>query len=387
MTTSQKPQPITIKGSWEDLLNQAHRAAGNNRAEASELYEKVIAGLNRLPESQRQANNGRLQELLKTALGNLHVYQTQREDYDAALATLAQLQTLVDDEERRSWQQRAAMVLAQAGRNDAALAELHSLAESPAATQTDWGNLVTLYTKLKQFDEATATIDRTAAWLTERRTNGKTVRTAAQDAADLANLACIVALAQGDWAAGIAHYDRAAELEAEYRKRPHLLYARLMFYDQPALALPYIGRDTHHAVRAGFWHGVALQRLGQPEGARQRWEQVVKTLNPRTDSEQFVEMVLTFYALGDKEGVGLNGVLRALQSGSTRSWVIHFLAGLGWLLRNNLANARTNFALAVTRRKASAEGVKLSAELWQHCTDLLNPERQAQIVEYFETEK
>jgi hypothetical protein len=66
--------------------------------------------------------------------------------------------------------------------------------------------------------------------------------------------------------------------------------------------------------------------------------------------------------------------------------VLLFLAGLGWMLRGNVKSARTNFALAVARRKANAEGVKLSAEVWQHCQDLLSEEQQAQIIEYFTTD-
>jgi len=53
----------------------------------------------------------------------------------------------------------------------------------------------------------------------------------------------------------------------------------------------------------------------------------------------------------------------------------------------NLNSARTDLALAVTRRKAGAEGTKLPPEVWQYCRDLLSEEDQAKIVEYFQTER
>jgi hypothetical protein len=75
-----------------------------------------------------------------------------------------------------------------------------------------------------------------------------------------------------------------------------------------------------------------------------------------------------------------------LQSGGRQSWVLLFLAGLGWMVRDNLSNARSNFALAVSRRKAAAEGTKLSPEVWQHCRDLLNEADQQNIIEYFQVD-
>jgi tetratricopeptide (TPR) repeat protein len=385
MTTSsknQKEQQVVIKGSWEDLLNQAHRAAASQNDEAIALYEKVRNGLLRLPEAQRAAQDGRLQEMLEAAAANLHVYLTQRERYDNALAALDQLATIGDEESQKAWQQRRAMVLVQAGRTDQALAELRALTTGETVRLTDWGNLVMQYAKLKDFEQATAVIQEAAQW---QSTHGDVAK-ANEDAGYLENLRCIVALASGRYAEGVAHFEAASRLDPYYRERPYLLYARLVFYGQLDLALPWIQRDTRHPIRSSFWHGVVLKRQGKGEVARRQWEGVIRSITPQTDNEQFIELVLSFYYLGDPEGQGLNGVLRALQSGGVQSWVLLFLAGLGWMLRGSLTNARTNFALAVSRRKAQAEGSKLSAELWQHCQDLLDAEAQAQIVDYFQTE-
>jgi tetratricopeptide (TPR) repeat protein len=388
MTTSSKEQQVVIKGSWEDLLNQAHRAAANQSDEAIVLYEKVRNGLQRFSAAQLAANDGRLHDLLEAAAANLHVYLTQRERYDEALDALVQLQAINEEEGRKAWQQRRAMVLAQAGRNAEALAELRDLATSPGAHLTDWGNLVMQSLRGKEFAQAAAIIDEATQWRTAQNEAEATTgtRLSAEDAAYLENLRCIVALAAGRYADGVTHFETAGRLDEYYRERPYLLYARLVFYNQLELALPWIQRDARHPIRASFWHGVVLKRQGKPEVARRQWEGVIRSITPQTDNEQFVELVLSFYYLGDQEGQGLNGVLRALQSGGVQSWVLLFLAGLGWMLRDSLNNARTNFTLAISRRKAQAEGTKLSAEVWQHCQDLLTAEQQAQIVDYFQTE-
>jgi tetratricopeptide (TPR) repeat protein len=303
------------------------------------------------------------------------------------MALLPTLDEVADEDERKGWRQRGAMVLAQAGRTEEALAWLRSLAASNDARLSDWGNLATQYTKLKQFSQAREVLEEAALWAAERRaTDGQMAGAAVDDAAYLAHLQCIVALASGQYEQGIAHFEQAAQLDKTYKERPYLLYARLIFYNQLEPALKYIQRDSKHPVRAGLWYGVVQKRLGKPAEARRQWEGVIKALTPQTDDEQFVELVLSFYYLGDPDGRGLGGVLRSLQSGGSQSWVLLFLAGLGWMLRGNVKSARTNFALAVARRKANAEGVKLSAEVWQHCQDLLSEEQQAQIIEYFTTD-
>ena len=376
---------VVIKGSWEDLLAQAHRAAANQNDNAVALYEKVRDGLRRLPEAQRAANGGRLDQVLEEAAANLHVFLTQQERYDEALAALDQVEEITaGKDEGRAWQQRRAMVLVQAGRYDEAVQELRNLANGPQGRLTDWGNLVIHYARVKDFDQATATIGEAEAW--RQQQPASTESTPSEDEAYLANLRCIVALSMGQYEEAIRWYEQAAQLDPYYAERPYLLYARLLFHNQAELALPWVKQDKKHPIRAGFWHGVALKRLGKENEARSKWEAVLKGVSQQTNNEEFVELVLCFYYLGDNEGTGLNGVLRTLQSGGAQSWLLLFLAGLGWMLRGNLPSARTNFALAVTRRKAGAEGAKLSAEVWQYCQDLLSSDDQEKIVGYFQTE-
>jgi tetratricopeptide (TPR) repeat protein len=387
-STARPQNAPVIKGSWEDLLAQAHRAAANQSDEAIALYEKVRDGLQRLPEKVRAANEGRLKELAEEAAANLHVYLTQRERYDEALAALAYLEERADEETRLGWRQRRAMVLALAGRHEEALQQMRTLAESADGRLVDWGNLAIQYTRLHRFAEAEAIINEAIAWVEQARLAGTWTETEpAEDAAYLANLRSVLAIAAGRFAEGVAHYEESAELDPYYRERPYLLYVRLMFHDQMELALPWFQRDKLHPIRAGLWHGVALKRMGKPDEARKRWEQTARQVNEKTNNEEFVEAVLLYYYLGDEEGNGLSASLQVLQSGGTQSPVLFFLAGLGWMLRGNVKSARTNFAVALTRRKAVAESSKLPPELWQHCRDLLSEEDQEAIREFFETDR
>ncbi len=80
-----KPTLPPIKGSWEDLAQQAARLASTQNDEAIPLYEKLISRLRALPEATRLANQGRLQAIFRNAAINFHTYLTVRERYDAAL--------------------------------------------------------------------------------------------------------------------------------------------------------------------------------------------------------------------------------------------------------------------------------------------------------------
>jgi tetratricopeptide (TPR) repeat protein len=364
--TTQTKSSVVIKGSWEDLATQAHRAAANQNDDAIALYHKVINGLRRLPEPQLRANKGHLHNLLQTA------------------ATLTTIQTMLEEDEQHAWRLRSALVLIQAGRDKEALAQVRSIATAPTATLTDWGNLVIQHIRLKQFAQAEQVLVEAKAWTsTQPRVGLGAGPTTASSDAYLANLRSLLALAQEQWDEAIAHYERAMSLDKEYKEHAYRLYGRLMFHDQIERALPFIQRDNQHPIRSAFWYGVALKRLGRDNEAKRQWERLIELITPKTSNDEFVEIVLTFYYLGDAEGRGLSSTLRALQSGGAQSWVLFFLAGLGWALRKNMQSVRNNFALAIERRKANAEGVKLSTEMWRHCQELLDDETLAEIQEYF----
>ena len=91
---------IVIKGSWEDVLQQAQHLAGNQNDEAIPAFQKIVQRLSMLPEAQRMANNERLQTICLQAAYQLQAYLTLRERYDEALTVLETIKALADTDSK-----------------------------------------------------------------------------------------------------------------------------------------------------------------------------------------------------------------------------------------------------------------------------------------------
>ncbi len=121
-------------------------------------------------------------------------------------------------------------------------------------------------------------------------------------------------------------------LDKFYRNNPQYLYTLLVDAGAYAEALTLIRRDAKHPVQAGFWHGVLLWRTGQRAEAERQWRKVLQIEKDATAMPSridLLELTLTHYYLGDKDGSGLGRVLNATrEQGAFWGWF--FLAGLGW---------------------------------------------------------
>ena len=137
-------------------------------------------------------------------------------------------------------------------------------------------------------------------------------------------------------------------------------------------------------IRAKFWRAVALRHQGETSTSRRLLEEIVQTDISKTDQPSVVEYLLAHYYLGDEKGEGLETVLRALQDQQATSWVLLFLAGLGWAVRGDLRTAKSNFQLAVTQRKSMAEGKLLPNNYWFFTQDVVKPEYLDSLRRYFE---
>ncbi len=379
--------PPPVKGSWEDLLTQAGKLAGNQNDEALPIYEKLVTRLRAMPIAQRQANNNRLQNILKAAAINYHTYLSTRDRYDEALALIPEIQTLDSEDNQDHWAYHAASLLYQAGRPQAALARLRARLEAPAAPSVNWGQLAMMYVRLHQPAEATQVLEEMAQRIEKQSAAGEiSAPQPAEEQALLAGLRANVALENRDWDAATTYFDQAMTLDDYYKENPHILYIRLARQKQYEAALRYIQRDQNHAVRAGFWHGYILYHLDKNNEARRQWLKVVETNVAKTKERSLMEFVLARYYLGDPEAVALGGVIRILQEERGTSWELLYMAALGWALRGNIQDARANLTLAIVRRKALGEGTRLPYESWLHGQDLLSTEIQAQLAEYFEAE-
>jgi len=380
-------EPIIIKGSWEDLLQQAQQLVTQQNDEAIPLFEKIVQRLRKLPAAQRMANNERLQNILLQATFQLQAYLTMRERYDEALAILTDAESLVEEAAVNALRYQQIQILLMAERTEEAVSRLRAIATAADADISDWGALATQYIRLQRLDEAERTIAEATVWVETQETSDELDDESREEYHSyLADLRSDLAMAQGKWEEAEAFYVQALVQNPLYKQNLHLHYMRLLQYGQPERALPYLQRDQQHPIRAGFWQGVALYRLGRTAEAEQQWQKVIK-IDVRNNQEQsFSEMVLTHYYLGDKERIGLSVVLQMLQESRQYNWQALFLAGIGWAIQGRLDNAEANFQVAVNQRRMAAQGKLLPRMVWGYCLDLLDVEQQGHLAKYFDTE-
>lgn len=380
-------ETIIIKGSWEDLLQQAQQLAGNQNDDAIPLYEKIVQRLSNLSSAQRMANNERLQQIFLQAAFQLQSYYTLRERYAEALATLDQAKALADEEGQDAIAYQQVLVLLMAERLDEAFAHLHTQATAVDADIADWGSLVMQYLRHDRLEEATRAMEEATVWVDAQEQGGElNDASVGEYRGYLADLRADLALRHQAWDEAEALYATAIAQNALYKQNIHLFYMRLLQHGQPARALPYIGRDQQNPIRAGFWQGVAYHRLGQQEEAESHWQKVVK-LDPKQSKEpSFSELILTHYYLGDKERIGLGNVLRVIQESRRYDWQTLFLAGLGWAIQGRMDNAEANFQVAINQRRMTGQGKVLPKQVWDYCVDLLDEATKPSIAKYFDTQ-
>ena len=366
-----------IKGSWQDLFLQAQELARNYNDQAIPLYRKVVDGLLALPAERRRAGNNQLHNLLMAAALDLQGYYTIRERYDDALQVLEQARAVADEGEQEMLTDLRAEILLMAGRSDEALAEIRAVAESPEGELGDWGELVMAYVRAGRAAEALAVLDEMEQRL-EATGNER------DDYTYILGLRGLTSVEAGDVDAGIQAFEQVIELGGAYAQHLHLLYGRLVNLGRYEDALRFIDRDMTRPIRAKFWRAVALRHQGETSTSRRLLEEIVQTDISKTDQPSVVEYLLAHYYLGDEKGEGLETVLRALQDQQATSWVLLFLAGLGWAVRGDLRTAKSNFQLAVTQRKSMAEGKLLPNNYWFFTQDVVKPEYLDSLRRYFE---
>lgn len=381
-------EQIIIKGSWEDLLQQAQQLAGNQNDDAIPLYQKIVTRLGKLPTAQRMANNERLQQIFLHAALQLQSYLTLRERYDEALAVLDEAHAVADEEGQDAIAYQKVLVLLMAERTEEALAELRAAATAVTADIADWGALVLQYLRRQRLTEATSALEEAAAWAEAQISGGEVDdETVHEYRGYIADLRADLAIEQGNWEEAEAYYKAAIEVDPLYKQNLHLFYMRLIQHGQAERALPYLQRDQQHPIRAGFWHGVAYYRLGQQEEAERHWQKVLKIDPKQSQEPSFSELILTHYYLGDQERIGLGNVLRVIQESRRYDWQTLFLAGLGWAIQERLDNAEANFQIAVNQRRMAGQGKLLPKQVWDYVVDLLDATAQATVVKYFDTER
>lgn len=384
--TPQRTPPRPIKGSWEDLHNQAQQHARNYNDEAIPLYQRVFNGLTALPAAARAAGDNKLYNLMMMTGVELQGYLNLRDRYDEALAVIEKMLTVVAEPDRPQIVELKSDVLVQADRGEEAIANLRALAQSEDADAGDWGQIVASYIRLKQPELALPILDEMGQWIESKAAAGVLQGKEITDARyyqERLRSAVFMELGRIDEATTIFNDLYGIDGAAAYS--PHLLYTRLIqegLYDE---AMRLIDRDQARPVRSAFWRGLVAKKQGDEAKATRIWEAALKEETVRSDMESIVEHILTHYYLGDPKGEGVEIMLRAQRDQTRISWMIFMLTGLGWVLRKDYNAAHSNIRLAVAQVKSMGEGKALPNQYWRFLQDLAPADQLAQFAQYFDT--
>ncbi len=379
--TEPQQNPI-IKGSWEDLLLQAQQLAAKQDDAAVAIYYKITDRLSRLPAHQRQAADGRLQEVMRQAAVDLQYYLSYRDRYTEALAVNEKIRILLDAQGHRTFVRHAAAIMLQAGDVDQGLADLRAIAATSDELDP-WGDALFAALDKRRFADAQEAVQSAEAWVNRHHRDALNTEEARRDQGFVAYLKARQHAALKQGAEALAWCQFAAAQDPFYRQNPQYVYTHLIDVGAYAEAQTLIRTDKQGPIRANFWQGLIYQRQGRPDDAQRAWQKAIKTELPDDGNVDYLELVLSHYYLGDHDGVGLASVLRAINENSD-FWGLFYLAGLGWAMRNDMVTARSDMELALIRRKSLAEGRLLARTWWQFCAELLDESKQSQLAEYFE---
>ncbi|NJN80889.1 MAG: hypothetical protein HC802_00390 [Caldilineaceae bacterium] len=368
-----------IKGSWEDLLDQAQMLATNQNDKAIPIYEKLVTRLTAMAANLRAASDGRLDRILRIAASDLQSYFAMRGRYDESISIIQLLQEF-DAENAVAWQHREGEMLLMAGRIDEGIAILRSMAESREGLGL-WARIASEYMEVDRSDEAETVLDQMRAMVDEKWHADDQSSDANEDRAQVLTLQAALSFHRRQWQEGIDAYQQAMALDGLQARSPQFAYTRLIRAGQDEAALPLLVKDQEHPTRVHLWRGISLHNRGDKSAAEREWSVAAKAKKMETET---FEYLLANYYLGDKEGAALGAVLEAIRDSEGSDWTVFYLAGLGWAVRNEMTSAISNFRLSRLQGRALAYGANLPKHLWYFCQTMLDEEKLAQIGEYFD---
>ena len=384
-TPTDQQAPAPIRGSWEELLGRAQELAASRDDEAIEIYEKLITRLLKMTPEQRAVQENRLQGVLIQSGVNLQAYYNILERFDDASDVLVRLSTVVEEEELPSLDSHRAQILVMAEKFDEAIALMREITEREDAEIPELSAIARLHIDRGELDKAAEVIEEIAQRAAEDAESDETNENdQARDQGFVENLRSLLALEQGNSEAAIDHFEKAMAVFPFYADNTHLLYIRLMHSGLYEEALPFIKKETKRKIQPAFWRGLALHHLGETKEAEQLWKKATEIELDESESAAFLELILSFYYLGDKERLGLELLLRLINESRNPGWSVFFLLGLGWSIHDNAANAITNFDMGLQQMRTEASGTKFPKEVKTFVRDLLSEEQQIELAKYFE---
>lgn len=379
--TTTPPLQVPIKGSWEERLLRAQQMISQQNDDVIDLLNKLIDRLAALPAAQRQAGQQRLEQILHVATTDLIFYLTYRDRFDEAMATIARIEPTVAEERRVHWQRHAAAIRLQSGAVDEGLAQLRTLAA--AGDIDDWGDFFLTALRFDRLESAAEALTQAEHTLNRMVQDGLDDEEAKGQRAQIAYLRARYALATGDVVESLAWAEHAMASDRFFANNPAYFYTHLVENGHYAEALGLIRHDQANPVRAGFWGGLAMRRMGRADDATQQWRHLLRAPLPEDEPVDLFEYILAHYYLGDREGRGLALALDTIREQNDAAYGLFFLAGLGWALRGDMTAAHANLRLALMRSKATAIGRHLPRQWWPFCTDLVQPPPLDSLAPYF----
>jgi len=371
MMNQQTTPPIEapIKGSWEEVLLRAQQMIAQQNDDAIDVLNRLIDRLAALPAARRQAGQQRLEQILHVAATDLIFYLTYRDRYDDAMAVIERIEPAVAEERRVDWQRHSAAIQLQSGAVDDGLAKLRSLAAE--GDIDDWSDFFLTALRCDRVETAADALEQAEHTLNRMVLGGLEDEEAKAQRAQIAYLRARYALATGNLRDSLAWSEHAMASDRFFADNPAYFYTHLVEHGHYAEAIGLIQRDQANPVRAGFWSGLAMQRMGRASDAERQWRQLLSAPLPENEPVDLFEYILAHYYLGDREGRGLALALETIREQDEAAYGLFFLAGLGWALRGEMTAAHANLRLALMRSKATALGRYLPHQWWAFCTDLL----------------
>ena len=391
MDNSPPERKAPLKGSWEDLLNQADHLAANFNDAAIPLYQRVVDGLYKLPPTARRAADGKLHKLFMRGVLGYQGYLNTRDRFVESLDVLAKLESVVEsDDDKKMARLLTAQVNILADRFEDGIAIYRSFADRSGATLADWQPLLWTYIRAGRAAEALHLIPvlmqiAAAEEETRAESGAGNPEDSGSPLAFARAIAAVVQLEAGETAAALASYDELLALGKEYAGNAFTAYSRLAQQGRYEDALRYIEVDRARMVRASFWRGLVLDLMGQPKRAREAYAVAATPQSLEQDSRSISEHILAQYALGDPEAKALESLLSLLRERpATDNWIIFYLIGIGWIVRGDLTAARANLRLAVTQIKWHADGHAIPALYWFMAQRIIPADHHAEFQTYFE---
>lgn len=389
-------KPPSIKGSWEDLLEQADEHAANFNDAAIPLYQRVFDGLLKLSPAARRTASGKLHDLLMHTAFAYQGYLNILDRFDESLAVCARLQPVLEDElDKKVVRTLQAQICQLAGRHDQAIAILHELAQAPGATLADWQSLLMTYVHagraaealeliptLYQVAEAEAASTPSGDGADDLNAQSKNLRSPHDRAR---SLTVILQMEAGRLTDALQTLDTWIAQDNDYAGNAYLVYSRLAQLGDYEQALRLIDYDRAHIVRSSYWRGVILDRLGQHKRAHEAYAIAANPDSYAQDQRSVLEHFLAQFALGDPEAQALQTLLSLLRDRrATGAWIFHMLVGLGWIVRGDWTAARANLRVAVAQIRRQADGLAIPSTYWFLAQGFIPAERQAEFRRFFE---